>query len=158
MPVRKIVTIDDGNPVLRTRAREIDPEELGTDDFRNLVNDMVETMKVADGVGLAAPQIGVGKRIFVADTEDGPIALINPEFTKMSKRTDRYEEGCLSIPGKFGIVRRSREVEVKALTTSGEEIRFAATGFFARVMQHEMDHLDGILYVDRIAEQKKGKE
>jgi peptide deformylase len=154
MAVRKIVTIDDKNDVLTTRAAEVDPGELGTDDFTILINDMIETMRVEDGVGLAAPQIGVGKRVFVADTEDGPIALVNPEFSKISRKTDKYEEGCLSIPGKFDIVRRAREVTVKAQTIDGQPVEFQAKGFFARVMQHEMDHLDGILYIDRVAEQQ----
>ncbi|MEA3249404.1 MAG: peptide deformylase [Patescibacteria group bacterium] len=154
MAIRKIVTIDDKNDVLTTRAAEIDPKELGSADFVTLIDDMVETMRVEDGVGLAAPQIGVGKRVYVADTEDGPIALVNPEFTKRSKKTGKYEEGCLSIPGKFGIVRRASEVTVKALTIDGREVTFVAKGFFARVMQHEMDHLDGILYIDRIKEQQ----
>jgi peptide deformylase len=152
--VRKIVTIDDKNDVLRKRATEVDPAEIGTDDFKTLINDMIDTMHKADGVGLAAPQIGVGKRIFVADTAEGPIALINPEFIKMSKGSAKYEEGCLSIPGKYGVVRRSKEVSLKALTVDGEELSFTAQGFFARVMQHELDHLDGILYTDRIQEQK----
>jgi len=154
MPTRKIVTIDEGNSVLTTRAVEVDPGEFGTEALETLISDMADTMTAAEGVGLAAPQVGVAKRIFVADTEAGPIALINPKFTKISRRTDKYEEGCLSIPGKFGIVRRSREVTVEALTADGEKITFTAKGFFARVMQHELDHLDGILYIDRIKEQQ----
>ncbi|MFH2063242.1 MAG: peptide deformylase [bacterium] len=157
MPTRKIVTV--GDPVLRTRAQEVDPAELRTESFRQLVSDMVETMRLAPGVGLAAPQVGISKRVFVADTPDGAIALVNPRFTRMSRKTVGYEEGCLSVPGQYDTVRRSREVDVEALTASGEPIRFTAKGFFARVMQHEMDHLDGILFLDRIAEQRhEGKK
>ena len=153
MPVKKIVTI--GEPILRQRANEVDPNEIRTDTFRRMVEDMIETMRSAQGVGLAAPQVGMNRRLFVADTSAGPIALINPKFTKMSKKTALYEEGCLSVPGKYDSVRRALEVDVEALTIGGEKIAFTAKGFFARVMQHEMDHLDGILFVDRIKEQNE---
>ena len=153
MPARKIVTI--GEPILRRRADEVDPNEIRTDAFRCLVEDMIETMRSAQGVGLAAPQVGVGQRVFVADTSAGPIALINPKFTKTSKKTALFEEGCLSVPGKYDTVCRAMEVDIEALTVEGEKIAFTAKGFFARVMQHEMDHLDGILFVDRVEEQSR---
>ncbi|HCC22482.1 TPA: peptide deformylase, partial [Candidatus Uhrbacteria bacterium] len=148
MSIKKIVTI--GESILRQRANEIDLDEIRTDVFRCLVENMIETMRAAQGVGLAAPQIGINQRVFVAETSAGPIALINPKFTKMSKKTTPYEEGCLSIPGKYGLVRRATEVDIEALTLEDKKITFTAKGFFARVMQHEMDHLDGILFVDRI--------
>jgi peptide deformylase len=106
-------------------------------------------------VGIAAPQVGVGKRIFIAESSEGPIALINPVFTKKSKKTLGGEEGCLSIPGKFDAVRRCKSVTIKALTIEGKPIVFTAENFFARILQHELDHLDGFLYVDRVEEQKK---
>ncbi len=155
MAIRKIVTEED--PVLRRTAVDIDLAELKSEKFSTLIQDMIETMYDAKGVGLAAPQIGLGKRIFVAETADGVIALVNAHITKRSKKHIKDEEGCLSIPGKFDKVARAKKVTIDAVTTDGKPITFEAEGFFARIMQHEIDHLDGILYVDRVAEQKKGK-
>lgn len=155
MAIRKIIT--EGDPVLRTAAPDIDLAELKTEEFTTLIKDMVETMYDAKGVGLAAPQIGLSKRIFVAESADGVIALVNAHITKRSKKTLKDDEGCLSIPGKFDRVMRAKKVTIDAVTTDGKPITFEAEGFFARIMQHEIDHLDGILYVDRVAEQKKGK-
>lgn len=153
MAVRQIRT--EGDPVLRQRAKEIDRKELGSERFRRLVADMIETMYAAKGVGIAAPQVGESVRLFVAESADGPIALINPVFASRSRKTTKDEEGCLSVPGKFGSVLRSRSVTVEALTVEGKKIRFAASDFFARVLQHEMDHLDGILFPDRVKEQSQ---
>lgn len=151
MAVREIRK--DGDPVLRQKAREIDPKELGTEDFRQLVIDMIETMKAANGVGIAAPQVGESIRLFIAESADGPMALVNPVFAKKSWKSAWDEEGCLSVPGRFGRVKRARSVTVEALTAEGEPIKFTATAFFARILQHEMDHLDGVLFVDRVEEQ-----
>jgi len=151
MPVRKIVI--NGEPVLHRRAAPVDPTELGTAAFKRLVLDMIETMRSANGVGLAAPQIGVGKRLFVADSPSGPIALVNPEFTWVASRTVRADEGCLSLPGQVFPVRRHAAVKVRALNADGQEVNFEAKGFLARVLQHELDHLDGILIDDRAKEQ-----
>ncbi|KPJ85633.1 hypothetical protein AMJ57_02370 [Parcubacteria bacterium SG8_24] len=148
MAIRKIVT--EGDPVLRTRTREIDTSELKGGGLATLVDDMIETMRSAQGVGLAAPQIGEGIRLFVAETPDGPIALANAEIVKRSRKTVRDEEGCLSIPGKFDRVTRAKSVTIRARMISGEPIEFTAHDFFARVIQHEIDHLDGILFVDRL--------
>lgn len=156
MAVRTIVK--EGDPVLRTLAQDIDLADLKTEEFATLIEDMIETMYDAKGVGLAAPQIGLSKRIFVAESADGVIALINAHITKRSKKETKDEEGCLSIPGKFDKVKRAKKVTIDAVTTDGKPITFEAEGFFARIMQHEIDHLDGILYVDRVAEQKKPKK
>ena len=153
MAVRKIV--QEGDPVLRTVATDVDLAYLKTEEFSTLIDDMVETMYDARGVGLAAPQIGLSQRIFVAESEDGVIALVNAHIVKRSKKNVKDEEGCLSIVGKFDKVYRSKKVTISAVTTDGDPITFEADGFFARIMQHEIDHLDGILYVDRVAEQKK---
>lgn len=155
MAIRKIVTEED--PVLRRVATDIDLAELKTEKFSTLIQDMVETMYDAKGIGLAAPQIGLDKRIFVAESADGVIALVNAHITKRSKKYMRDEEGCLSIPGKFDKVARAKKVTIDAVTTDGKPITFEAEGFFARIMQHEIDHLDGILYVDHVADQKKDK-
>lgn len=146
-----------GAPVLHKPAEDVDLEYIGTEEFRGLICDMIETMEHEKGVGLAAPQIGVGKRISIAESSDGPVALINPRITKYSKKQVADEEGCLSIPGEFDIVLRSKSVRVEALTSEGKKIDFTANGFFARIMQHEIDHLNGILYIDRVKEQKENK-
>ncbi|HSD12468.1 MAG TPA: peptide deformylase [Patescibacteria group bacterium] len=156
MAVMKIVL--DGDPVLRARAAEVDPKEIATPAFKTLLDDMVETMYAANGVGIAAPQVGVGKRIFIAESAQGPIALINPVFTKTSWKLMGGEEGCLSVPGKFDKVRRHKTVTIEGLTAEGKKVTFTAENFFARILQHELDHLDGKLYVDRVKEQKAGKK
>jgi peptide deformylase len=147
-----------GTPVLHARAAEVEEKEFGTPELKKLVEDMVETMYDAHGVGIAATQVGLGKRIFIAESDHGPIALINPEFTKTSWKLLNGEEGCLSIPGKFDRLKRHKSVTIKGRTVDGAAIEFAATGFFARILQHELDHLDGKLYVDRVAEQKGTKD
>lgn len=153
MAVLKIVI--DGEPVLRKRAAEIEIKELSTHKFKKLLEDMLETMYAANGIGIAAPQVGESVRAFIAESGKGPIALINPVFTKKSWKMLKGEEGCLSVPGKFDRVKRHKSVTVEAFTASGERVAFTADDFFARVLQHEMDHLEGMLYVDRVKEQKK---
>lgn len=154
MAIRKIVT--EGDPVLRKVAQDIDLAELKTEGFATLIKDMIETMYDAKGVGLAAPQIGLSKRIFVAESADGVIALVNAHITKRSRKRVKEDEGCLSIPGKFDMIARAKKVTIVAVTTDGKPITFEAEGFFACIMQHEIDHLDGILYADRAAEQEEG--
>jgi peptide deformylase len=147
-----------GNPVLHTRSKEVDPADIKAGRFSALIADMVETMRAANGVGIAAPQIGEGLRIFIAESPEGPIALFNPVFTQKSWKMTKDDEGCLSIPGKFDSVKRHKSVDVEALTAAGTPVTFTADGFFARILQHELDHLDGLLYVDRVEEQKRKKE
>lgn len=148
------VVHDGTDPVLRSRAKEVDPKEIKTPAFQKLVADMVESMYAHNGVGIAAPQIGVGKRLFIAESAEGPIALINPVFTKKSLKMLNDEEGCLSVPGKFDKLRRHKSVTIEALTANGDKISFTADDFFARILQHELDHLDGTLYIDRVKEQR----
>ncbi|OCL27937.1 peptide deformylase [Orenia metallireducens] len=134
-----------GDPVLRTKAKEV--EEV-TDKTRRLLNDMAETMYDAPGVGLAAPQIGISKRIVVIDVGSGLFELINPEIIESSVKTYIDNEGCLSIPGKTAKVERAYKVKVKALDRDGKEIIVEGKGLLARALQHEIDHLDGKLFVD----------
>ncbi|MBI4458386.1 peptide deformylase [Candidatus Uhrbacteria bacterium] len=155
MAIRPIVR--DGDPVLRIRAKEVDPKDLGGTEFAQLIEDMLETMYVAKGVGIAAPQIGVSLRVFIAESPDGPIALVNPVFSRPSKKTLKDQEGCLSVPGHFDTVSRYKGLAVEALTAEGKPVRFSVDGFFARILQHEMDHLDGMLFIDRVKEQKARK-
>jgi peptide deformylase len=140
--IRIIRTGDD--PVLRTKAKPV--TEI-TSVIEKLLDDMAETMYHADGVGLAAPQIGVSKRVVVIDVGQGLIELINPEIIEKSG-TQTGSEGCLSLPGLYGDVTRAMHVKVKALNRKGEEIEIEGSEMLARCIQHEIDHLDGILFID----------
>ncbi|MCK8826912.1 peptide deformylase [Natroniella acetigena] len=134
-----------GDPVLRTEAKKV--EEI-TAKTAKLLDDMVETMYDAQGVGLAAPQIGISKQIIVIDIGQGVIELINPEIVESSDRTYIDQEGCLSIPEQSGDVERAYQVKVEALNRDGEEIELEGKGLLARVLQHEIDHLAGKLFID----------
>ncbi|NLA58259.1 MAG: peptide deformylase [Firmicutes bacterium] len=142
--------VKEGHPVLRKKA---EPVAQVTKRIRKLVKDMLETMYEASGVGLAAPQVGISQRIIVVDVGEGPVVLINPEITQAAG-TEIDSEGCLSIPGKWGYVERAREVVVTGLNESGRSVRVQAEGLFARALQHEIDHLDGVLFIDRALEIK----
>jgi peptide deformylase len=144
-----------GHPVLRSRARAIERSAIANPLVQRLIDDMIETMVEYHGVGLAAPQVHEGVRLFVAaldvDDEPGPpMALINPEVTPVGPETDEDWEGCLSIPDIRGRVPRARDIKVRAFDRTGERVELRATGFSARVIQHETDHLDGVLFFDRM--------
>ncbi len=149
MAVYQIVTMPDD--ILRAKARSVSKINEGV--FRVLDN-MRDTLYAENGVGLAAPQIGVSKRLVVVDTGDNFIELINPEIVDQQGESIR-SEGCLSVPGIVGIVKRAEKVVVKALNRSGEEITLEGTGLLARAFQHEIDHLDGILFIDKAIETRK---
>ncbi len=134
---------------LRKRSVEISPERIRTPAFQQFIKDMKETMAQENGVGLAAPQIGVLERIIIVETQDGPQAFINPMIIHRSFRTMDSEEGCLSVPGVYGIVRRHRRVTVKAFNEQGEAVTIQAQQFPAIIFQHETDHLNGILFIDK---------
>lgn len=123
--------------------------------IKKLIDDMIETMLEVDGLGLAAPQVGVNKRIFVARLNSGTknemvVAMINPEFLDMSDEIAEGEEGCLSVPLKFGIVGRSKDVKVEYLDAYGKKTVLGLADLNARILQHETDHLNGILFVDKL--------
>jgi peptide deformylase len=142
------------NPVLKGRAHEVDTQ--ADQELRELVRAMAETMYAENGVGLAAPQVGVDKRVIVFDVDDRLAALCNPVITEFGDETVVDEEGCLSVPGVNVPVERSRRVVCQGLTIEGREITIEAEDLLARVLQHEIDHLDGILILDRApAEMKK---
>lgn len=144
-----------GDPVLREKAV---PVAEVTEDIRTLIADMFETMYAEEGVGLAAPQVGVGDRVIVVDPRDEdiePFALINPEIVHFAEEVDRDEEGCLSIPGLKEIVERAAAVRVEALDREGKPVSIEAEGLLARILQHEVDHLDGILFLDRVSALKR---
>jgi peptide deformylase len=135
------------------------PVERIGDDLLHLLDDMLETMYAAPGIGLAAPQVGVLKRAFVADLggdgERAPIYVINPEITWRSETTNLAEEGCLSLPKQFGEVSRFDRVRMRYLDRAGAEQEIAAEGLLARCLQHEIDHVNGILFVDHLSPLKR---
>ncbi len=140
------------DPFLATKAA---PVAKVNDAIRTLVRDLFETMYAANGIGLAATQIGVGKRVIVVDispVEEGapPVALVNPEIVGRTGCV-RGPEGCLSVPGVEGEVERAETIRVRGLDEKGAPVSFAASGLLARALQHEIDHLDGILFIDRLA-------
>ena len=136
-----------GDPILRQKAQ---PVEAITPEIRKTLTDMLETMYYQVGIGLAAPQVGVSLRIILVDDGPrGPRALLNPAIVDQ-RGSVRGEEGCLSIPGFFGEVERSEWVRVEAMDAEGRPLSFEARGLQARVIQHELDHLDGVLFIDRL--------
>jgi peptide deformylase len=165
MAAREIVTTPDD--VLRARAQKV---RAFTPKLQALVDDMIETMRAAPGVGLAAPQVGVSQRVIVVEygeessDGDGPpkprklYAVINPEIVRHSVETVTANEACLSVPGYFGEVERFETITLKGLNRHGRPLRLKAEGWLARIFQHEIDHLDGILYIDRAAHVWKVEE
>ena len=139
---------EDGDEILRKKSREV---EVIDDKIREILDDMVETMHKFNGVGLAAPQIGLLKRLVVIDLYDdkGPIKLVNPVILKESGEQE-VDEGCLSFPNKFAKIIRPEKVTCEALNENGEKITIKAEGLLAQAISHEVDHLEGILFVDKI--------
>jgi peptide deformylase len=155
MAIREILVVP--NPVLKQVS---EPVAVVTDDLRVLMDDMLETMYAAPGIGLAAVQIGVAKRVIVMDlARDGeepqPRYYVNPEILWASEETAPYEEGCLSVPEIYDEVERPAQVKLKYLNYQGEEIVEDAEGLFAVCIQHEMDHLDGVLFIDHLSRLKR---
>lgn len=161
MAIRKVARM--GHPVLREKARALSASDIRSSEVQRLIDDMFETMGEYEGIGLAAPQVYEGVRIFVAGTEsdlpldamsdDGPMprfALINPELTPEGRAVEVDWEGCLSIPDIRGKVPRARDIMVRGFDRDGARVEFRASGLPARVIQHETDHLDGVLFFDRM--------
>ncbi len=132
--------------MLNQRAAEVASVDGSLD---RLIDDMIETMHAAPGVGLAAPQVGVSKRLFVYDIGDGPVAIINPEIVE-SSGVFRYEEGCLSVPGYYWEIERPDRVLLRGVSRAGEELEIEGSELLGRVFQHELDHLDGVLLIERL--------
>lgn len=162
MTLRKIAQI--GHPVLRERARAITGEELATPAMQTFIDDLVETMRDANGAGLAATQIYAPFRIFAVEVKDNPrypykppiplTVMVNPELTPLDEETFENYEGCLSVPNLRGVVRRYVNLRVTALDRHGTPIDRVARGLEAATFQHETDHLDGILFVDRVEDSR----
>ena len=152
MAIREIVQI--GDPVLRKKTKKVDKI---TPLILQLLDDMAETMYAAPGVGLAAPQIGISKKIVVVDIGEGLLKLINPKILH-AEGAEVGTEACLSVLGKVGDVERATDIVVKAMTPEGKFIKIEAVDFMARCLQHEIDHLDGILYVDKATDVRDATE
>ena len=137
-----------GDPVLRRKAK---PVQGIDDEIRDICKLMVEVMIRENGVGLAAPQIGISKRIFVLDADDEFHILINPELIELSEEIEGTKEGCLSVPGVDAIVERSTRAVVEGINLKGEDVRLEGEGLIARAIQHEVDHLNGNLFLDHLS-------
>ena len=144
MAIRKIVEL--GDEKLRKHAKPVEKYDRR---LKTLLSDMAETMYKADGVGLAAPQVGILRRVVVVDVGDGLYQLVNPEIVE-SDGEQEGPEGCLSVPGRSGVVLRPNHVVIKAFDTEGNPITVEGSEFFARALCHELDHLDGVIYVDKM--------
>lgn len=152
--IREIVKY--GSKVLRKKAS---PVEAVNDGIKQLIDDLFDSMIEAEGVGLAAPQIGISSRVIVVDVsyqhgDTPPLALVNPRILQV-EGADSAEEGCLSLPELYGEVERATRIEVEALDATGKPFQLIAEAFFARVLQHEIDHLNGILFIDHISPLKR---
>jgi peptide deformylase len=164
MATREIVTLPD--PVLRQKARKV---PAVTEDVRRLIDDMVETMRAAPGVGLAAPQVGDSRRVIVVEYAEPPeqegeparppklFALVNPEIVRRGPDQVKGVEGCLSVPGFLGEVERTESITLQGLNRAGQSVRIKAAGWLARIFQHEIDHLEGTLFIDRATDVWKGE-
>jgi peptide deformylase len=155
MTIRKILTEPD--PFLRQKSKKVDEV---TEDIRTLMDDMLNTMYNAPGIGLAAIQIGVPKRVIVIDLSKGeeknnPLYFVNPEIITSSKKNAAYEEGCLSVPGQFAEINRPNKCKIKFLDYDGKKRILESEGLLATCIQHEMDHLEGILFIDYLSKLKK---
>ena len=144
MAIRPIVTLE--NPILRQKSKRVKRIDKSLDP---LIQDMIDTMRDAPGIGLAAPQIGVPLRLMIIEIEGELTTLVNPEIVKMQGEWEP-DEGCLSIPGYVANVKRAWAVTVKAKNRQGRDVRLKGEGLFGQALQHEIDHLDGILYIDRL--------
>ena len=145
-----------GHPVLRTPTPPLDPSDISSPEVQRLIDDMFETMNEYAGIGLAAPQVHRELRLFVAGVDDPdqglpPVVMINPEIEPLGDGTEEDWEGCLSIPDIRGRVPRATKIRVQSLDRHGSPQQFTATGFAARVIQHETDHLNGVLFLDRMS-------
>ena len=164
MAIRRVINM--GHPVLRQPARPLQPDEIGSDETRRLIVDMVDTLHDYGGIGLAAPQIGESLRLAIVEIDEGPTrygeleampltVFINPVITVVDPATAGYWEGCLSVPGLRGFVERPQHIKIQYLSEHGDVKNLDLKGFSATVFQHEFDHLDGRLFVDRITDTRK---
>lgn len=147
----KIFTITQNEDTLRQVSKELDPSLLFQKDWQEFINDFKETMYAADGVGLAAPQVGKNLRLIAIDIEGEPLVMVNPQITKKSWLRATDGEGCLSVPKIYGPVKRHKKITVKFIDEKGKQQKNIYRDLAARVIQHEVDHLDGVLFIDKIS-------
>jgi len=143
------------DPILRKKSADISLKQLNSKALKNLMADMSQTMLKKDGVGLAAPQIGKNIRLISVNTKDGPISIINPKITKKSLLKEWGEEGCLSVPDTHGEVKRHKKINCEFVDSDKNKKTIEAEGLMARIIQHEIDHLDGVLFIDKAKKIKK---
>lgn len=147
--------LHDPDPQLRIKSEDVSIERILSPEMKLLIIELKETMRKENGVGIAAPQIGVHDRVIIVEMNGIATPFMNPVLSECSFRKINSEEGCLSVPGTWGMVTRYRSVTVRALDESGEEVVMKVQGFDATVFQHEIDHLDGILFIDRAEDIQK---
>ncbi len=145
-----MIVLENPNSALRKRSIDVEQAEIGSAALSRFLLELKQTMALKNGVGIAAPQVGIHKRIIFVETPEGPQAFLNPVIVRRSFRKIQSEEGCLSLPGVFGIVRRHLCVTVEALNERGEFLRLRVDHFPAIIFQHEIDHLDGVLFIDKV--------
>jgi peptide deformylase len=145
---KPLTILHEPDPFLR---KTMDPVSDPTSpEIKQLIEDMVLTMRAEKGIGLAATQVGFNGRVIIVETKNGAMSFINPEIVARSNDLETGEEGCLSVPGTYGSVKRHRRITVKAMDTNGQQDTYEAQGMFARVLQHEIDHLNGIVFIDKV--------
>lgn len=154
--VRVLKIIQEGDPVLRKKAETV--KDCKSPEIQKLIQDMIATMKEAKGLGLAAPQVGVSLRVFITDVEGNVSVFINPEIKDFSKELVPFEEGCLSVQKIWGPVIRPKKLNIKAFDENSKLVKIRAKGLLARVIQHESDHLNGILFIDKAENLNKVEE
>jgi len=145
------------SPLLRKKSEEIDLKKMNPKKLKELCADMTKTMKEKDGVGLAAPQVGENSRLIIITTKDGVKIMINPKITKKSWAKEWNEEGCLSVPGVYGKVKRNKKINCIYFDRKGHKTKIQAQGLLAFVIQHEIDHLNGVLFIDKAKDTKRIK-
>jgi len=142
------------NDILRQTSKEVEISNIASKELLVFVEDLKKTMSKKDGVGLAAPQVGKNIRLIVIHTKDKIIVMINPQITRKSIGCEVMEEGCLSVPNYFGNVKRHKKITCFYLDETGKRMKVESEGLMARVIQHEIDHLDGVLFIDKAADLK----
>lgn len=140
------------DPFLRQKSKPVDLASLESVEFKKFMPLFIQALHEDQGIGLAAPQVGRHWRIITVQIKDGAEIIVNPEINKFSFSKDLFEEGCLSVPGVFGYVKRPTGIHVRGFNAEGKLLDFEAEGLYARVIQHEVDHLDGILFIDKVTE------
>ncbi len=148
--------LQENGEALRKKAASV--ENLKSPEIQKLIQDMIGAMKLSNGIGLAAPQVGYSLRIFTVNVEDKIYVFINPEIKDLSREKVPFEEGCLSVPKTWGSVVRPKKLTIKAINENGKPVKIRAKGLLARVIQHEMDHLNGVLFIDKAEKLYKVEE